>query len=219
MPRIHGRNRKQEILDAARELIFTEGATRFTVRRLAERVQITEAALYRHYMGKEALLLALLDDIFHGWQAGIDEIVGRHESACVRLRALVAFHLEHLFSQHFNPVLLLSDAADPEQEELRQSLCRIAHSLRQAIRALVLEGCKRGELAANLDAELVAQAFLGCVQSSVIEWSLIRSKSGLGARLDRLTEFLIGACHAQRNADGKRLSGVGKKSRNVRTKQ
>ncbi|MFZ2955284.1 MAG: TetR/AcrR family transcriptional regulator [Candidatus Ozemobacteraceae bacterium] len=191
MPRIAGRDRKQELLDAARDLIFTEGATGFTIRRLAERVEVSEAAVYRHFPNKEALLLALLDMLFNGWDEGIQGILATDEPASKRLEELAKFHLDYLLNKQFNPLLLLSDATDPAQKALKAKLQHIASALYMAIDGLIQEGKESRLFAATLDHEAATVTFLGVIQSTVLQWSLTQSKSFLRKRMNQAVAFLL----------------------------
>lgn len=190
MPRIAGRDRKVELLEAARDLIFTEGASRFTIRRLAERVQVSEAAAYRHYASKEALLLALLDWLFRDWANGIRIVLLSTCEASQRLRQLADFHLDYLLNSQFNPILLLSDATDPSQKALQEKLQTIASHLYQAIVQVIQEGITAKEFAPHLETEVAAFTVLGAIQGSALQWSLTQSKQALRGRLTRAVSYL-----------------------------
>lgn len=53
---------RSEILEAARELYLSEGPDGLTMRRLADRVGVTAGALYRHYDGKQDVLLDVVEE-------------------------------------------------------------------------------------------------------------------------------------------------------------
>lgn len=53
--------RKGEILDAALHVFAERGYASGSMREIAKRVGVTEPALYRHFTGKEALFLALIN--------------------------------------------------------------------------------------------------------------------------------------------------------------
>ncbi|MCJ7655507.1 MAG: TetR/AcrR family transcriptional regulator, partial [Dehalococcoidia bacterium] len=55
--------RRRQIIAAARRLIIKHGAEHVTVRRMAEEVGISEAAIYRHFKSKKDILYLLADDI------------------------------------------------------------------------------------------------------------------------------------------------------------
>jgi len=53
--------RKQEILEAARDLFLKQGRDGLKMREIAARVEISATAIYRHYKDKDALLKAVVD--------------------------------------------------------------------------------------------------------------------------------------------------------------
>lgn len=56
----HREETRAMILSAARELAASDGYEAITVRRIAERIEYTPAALYRHYPSKSEILAALM---------------------------------------------------------------------------------------------------------------------------------------------------------------
>jgi AcrR family transcriptional regulator len=61
VPRAAAPGRRDEIARAAMECFAARGFSGTTTREIAARVGITEAALYRHFEGKEALYAAIID--------------------------------------------------------------------------------------------------------------------------------------------------------------
>ena len=59
-----GHTRREEILQAAKELFLEQGYDSTTIRRIADRVGISAPALYLYFRDKEALMLALCDQTF-----------------------------------------------------------------------------------------------------------------------------------------------------------
>ena len=57
-------NPREQILACACELYLSEGLEGFSMRKLAERVGVTAPALYRHYAGREELLLEVVDEAY-----------------------------------------------------------------------------------------------------------------------------------------------------------
>ncbi|MEK7687115.1 MAG: helix-turn-helix domain-containing protein, partial [Pseudomonadota bacterium] len=59
-----GHTRREEILQAAKELFLEEGYDATTIRRIADRVGVSAPALYLYFHDKEAMMLALCDQTF-----------------------------------------------------------------------------------------------------------------------------------------------------------
>jgi AcrR family transcriptional regulator len=94
-----GHTRRDEILQAAKELFLEEGYESTTIRRIADRVGISAPALYLYFRDKEELLLALCDQTFTHLVDAIDEIEKTVEDPLERIRrfgdAYARFGLTH----------------------------------------------------------------------------------------------------------------------------
>jgi len=94
-----GHTRREEILQAAKELFLEEGYDHTTIRRIADRVGISAPALYLYFEDKEALMLALCDQTFGHLMEAIDEIERTIGDPLQRVRrfgeAYVRFGLTH----------------------------------------------------------------------------------------------------------------------------
>lgn len=55
---------RQSILDAARDLFTTEGYRNVSIRKIAERIEYSPAAIYSYFGGKDDIYLALAEDGF-----------------------------------------------------------------------------------------------------------------------------------------------------------
>jgi AcrR family transcriptional regulator len=69
-----GYTRREEILQAAKELFLEQGYDQTTIRRIADRVGISAPALYLYFKDKEALMLALCDQTFGHLLEAIGEL-------------------------------------------------------------------------------------------------------------------------------------------------
>lgn len=54
--------RQKDIMKAALAVIASEGVEHLTVRRIAKRLSITDAALYKHFEGKTGILAAVVEE-------------------------------------------------------------------------------------------------------------------------------------------------------------
>jgi AcrR family transcriptional regulator len=94
-----GHTRREEILQAAKELFLEEGYDHTTIRRIADRVGISAPALYLYFEDKEALMLALCDQTFEHLVQAITEIEQTVDDPLERIRrfgeAYARFGLSH----------------------------------------------------------------------------------------------------------------------------
>jgi AcrR family transcriptional regulator len=94
-----GHTRREEILQAAKELFLEQGYDSTTIRRIADRVGISAPALYLYFKDKEALLLALCDQTFAHLIEAVSELERTVADPLERVRrfglAYARFGLDH----------------------------------------------------------------------------------------------------------------------------
>jgi AcrR family transcriptional regulator len=89
---------QRRILDAARELLVSEGQQAVTMRRIAERIDYTPTALYFHFRDKDTLLRRVVAEDYAALAARL-RVLARVPDPLERLRllfhAIVVFTAEH----------------------------------------------------------------------------------------------------------------------------
>lgn len=94
-----GHTRREEILQAAKDLFLEQGYEATTIRRIADRVGVSAPALYLYFHDKEAMMLALCDQTFGRLIERIAYIEKTVADPLERLRrfgdAYARFGLEH----------------------------------------------------------------------------------------------------------------------------
>ncbi|EKD82582.1 MAG: TetR family transcriptional regulator [uncultured bacterium] len=174
-----GEQRQNQILETARDLIFTEGFSNFTIREVASRIGISEAAIYRHFASKEELMLALLEALFNPWREAISKLVDEKLPFARKLEELFHLHLHHLLNERLNPVLFFSEAINPQNQRLLAVMRHNLAFLGQSVAAIVRTGLKMKQVKLDVQPEALVAAVLGLLQTSVIRWTLQRSTDGL----------------------------------------
>jgi AcrR family transcriptional regulator len=121
-PRRRPRDRKQQILAAARDRFWSQGYHQVAVADVAAAVDIGPSALYRHFRGKQDLLLAVLDaDLTHLERAA-------HESGADVVDGLAGIGLER---RGFG--LLWEREAGHLPDEERLAIRRRLHALAEGL--------------------------------------------------------------------------------------
>jgi AcrR family transcriptional regulator len=104
--------RQEEIVQAAMAVVQEEGWANLTVRRLAERLGVTDPALYRHFQGKRELALAIAGRLQRLLLEPVRGIAAE-TAVPVRLRVerILRHHLDLVLATGGLPVLLIAEAS------------------------------------------------------------------------------------------------------------
>ena len=181
--------RQLEIIEAAGQLITEDGYAKLTTKRLAERMQFSEAALYRHFASKEAILVSMLEHLTASVQLRMTEVASREVLPEPRLRAMFDSHFSY-FKAH--PQYLMAIFAtnfmepSPATEAANLGLMEV---MRQHLRAVIGEGQKTGAFTKTISADMLVHIVMGTFRLHMLQWRI----SGRGFDLTRKGRGLMDA--------------------------
>ncbi len=194
MPRKTTAERQQEIEQAVLDLIATEGMQGLTMARIAARIGVSEAALYRHFRGKLDIIHATIATAFDRVMEVLDR-AARGGGVSERLQRVFMTHLRFIEEHPGMARILFSDEVHFNAQELRRELDVRIKRLLRFIADLLAAGVESGELPADLDVDAAAALYFGLVQTQLLLWSVngMRGRVTAGAeRVWTLYERAIG---------------------------
>ncbi len=104
--------RQDQILDCTMGLLREDGLAGLTIRKVSKKVGFSEAALYRHYASKDALLVGLLERLEERLLSRLGALAGDEaRSALRRIEDCIRHHVTVVLESDGLPVLLLSEGA------------------------------------------------------------------------------------------------------------
>jgi AcrR family transcriptional regulator len=164
--------RQAELLDHALALAREVGLAGLTVRRLAERVGFTEAALYRHFPNKQALLLRMVERLSSERLLGPLRVIAADTArpAAERLEAAVAHHVRTVLAVNGLPVLILAEAAAAGDEALLERFRAITGEVAGLFERLLREA---GTPAGAPDPRAQAIALFGLAAAAALHHRLV----------------------------------------------
>ncbi len=163
--------RREQILQTLAAMLEQSGVERITTAALAARLEVSEAALYRHFASKAQMFEGLIDFIEHTIFSLITRIVERQSAVGVASQAHQIVGMVMQFAEK-NPGLtrvMVGDALVFENERLQQRINqmfdKIEASLRQVLRdAAQLHVSDTPTLSAQVRASVLAAFLVGRLQ-------------------------------------------------------
>ncbi|WP_100644108.1 nucleoid occlusion factor SlmA [Alteromonas facilis] len=139
MPATKKPNRRAQILQCLAGMLETNPGQRITTAKLAEKVGVSEAALYRHFPSKARMFEGLIEFIEEALFSRINKIVNDEKDATVRCQMIL--HLLLGFAEK-NPGItriLNGDALLGEQERLRTRIAKLYERLETQLKQVLRE--------------------------------------------------------------------------------
>ena len=130
--------RRVQILRALADMLEKPGAERVTTAALAARLDVSEAALYRHFASKAQMLEGLIEFIEQSVFTLVNQIGERNENGQAQAGLLVAMLLQFAEKNPGMTRVMVGDALVFENERLQQRMNlffdKFEAALRQALR-------------------------------------------------------------------------------------
>jgi TetR/AcrR family transcriptional regulator len=135
--------RRLQILQTLAAMLEDPKGEKVTTAALAERLSVSEAALYRHFASKAQMFEGLIEFIETTIFGLINDIAGRETSGLKQARSTVLMLLEFAQTNRGMTRVLIGDALVNEnerlQERMNQLFERIESSLKQSFRLAVTD--------------------------------------------------------------------------------
>ncbi len=173
---------RSRLLNTALRIFYAEGIHAVGIDRIVEEARVTRATLYRHFLGKEELVVAYLNEVDAAMRAQADEAAARGHSPADTLRALSQAIAGGIRSPEFRGCAFLNAAAeypDPDhpvhqavlahREWFQRTVTELFAQIRDTSAepaALHFVMLRDGAMAAGClsDAEVVCETFLRGVE-------------------------------------------------------
>jgi TetR/AcrR family transcriptional regulator len=161
--------RRVQILQALATMLEQPGAERVTTAALAARLDVSEAALYRHFASKAQMFEGLIEFIEQSVFGLINQLGEREPDPLLRSRRLVTLLLQFGEKNPGMARVMVGDALVFENERLQQRMNlffdKIEAALRQNLReAAVLVGTSTPTVDAQADASVITAFCVGRLQ-------------------------------------------------------
>ena len=183
MTRKSSPERKKEIVQAVLVLIAELGIQGVTMGRIADKVGITEAALYRHFDSKLSIIGATIDAAFDELLATLENSA-RGGAASEMLRSALVAHLEFIEKRPGVARILFSDEVHFNSPALQEKLAQRGGYVASHIAGLLRAGISTGELSKDLDVKSATVLYRGIVQAQVMLWAHAEKRVGLVENAD-----------------------------------
>ena len=136
--------RKIQILQTLAEMLQQPKGERITTASLAARLEVSEAALYRHFASKAQMYEGLIEFIENSIFGVVNKIIAEQESGIKQLHALVGMLLGFAEKNPGMTRVLTGDALVFEDERLQARINqlhdRIEASIKQSLRVALTQG-------------------------------------------------------------------------------
>lgn len=162
-----GEKRKDLTVRTVIDLCGHQDPATLTTASIAERMDLTQGALFRHFRNKEAIWEAVADWVSGRLLAHLDAAVDPSATPLEALERMFMAHIEFIARHPGVPRLMLGQLQHDRDTPARRVIDAMLTRYRERLMT-VLADAERRNLVAELDRDAAATAFIGAIQGLVV---------------------------------------------------
>lgn len=161
--------RRAATVEAVIELAAGQNPGDITTTAIAQRMGLTQGALFRHFPTKEAILEAVMNWVAEHLLAKVDEAVEGIDSPLAALEAIFMAHIGFVADHPGVPRMLFGELQRPGETLPKKMVQTLLKQYSERLNRWLKDGQSRGELAEELHLESAAVLFIGSIQGLVMQ--------------------------------------------------
>jgi AcrR family transcriptional regulator len=161
--------RRAATVEAVVDLAAEQNPSNITTAAIAQRMGLTQGALFRHFPSKDAILGAVMSWVAERLLARVDEAAEGATSPVAALEAVFMTHIEFVSEHPGVPRMLFGELQRPGETLPKRMAQTLIRHYGERLRRLLEAGKARSELHADLDPDAAATLFIGTIQGLVMQ--------------------------------------------------
>ena len=170
--------RRDETARAVVELAADQNPNGISTKAIAQRMGVTQGALFRHFPNKEAIFGNVIEWVASRLMKRIEAATRGIESPVARLEAMFHTHVGFVTEHPGVPRMVFGELQHPGSRLPKRLVRELVSRYTSRVADLLREGQLAGEVAGEVDVEAAASLFIGTIQGLVMQ-SLIAGDAEL----------------------------------------
>ncbi len=165
--------RRAVTVEAVVELAAEQNPNDITTAAIAKRMGLTQGALFRHFVNKDAIIQAVMEWVADRLLSRVDKAVQTASSPLAALEAMFMAHVEFVIEHPGVPRMIFGEMQRAEQTEPKRMVQALIRRYGERLRRLIEEGKACGEVDIAIDTEASSILFIGTIQGLVMQSLLV----------------------------------------------
>lgn len=164
--------RQVEIIEASGKILMDKGILGLTTKNLANEMNFSESALYRHFKNKEDIIILLIRYLSENIASRFEEILNSNLKPEEKLMAFFKSQLTFFKSNPHFIVIVLSEGLVDNYESVKNEIMQLMQKNSIAFTKVIQEGQSAKEFNPEIDTEDLVHFTMGTFRLQMLKWKL-----------------------------------------------
>ncbi|ODU42315.1 MAG: TetR family transcriptional regulator [Thiobacillus sp. SCN 63-374] len=174
--------RREKIIHVTLDLAARQGVDKVTTRGIAQAMGVTQNAVFRHFLSKDAIWLAVMQWVREHLMSGLGRAAEQGHDPLDALQRMFFAHIAFITAHPVIPRILTSEQLHGRSTVLRRLVAETMLDYETKIATLLADARTQRQARADLDVHAAATLYLGMIQGLVLQASILRGQRTLVAR-------------------------------------
>ena len=185
------KERQLEIIEAAGKILTSLGVKGLTIKNLANEMQFSESAIYRHFKSKEAIIVTMLDYLVKSMDERLAKAVQAGDSPKEKFRKLFQSQFTFFNKYPHFVVAVFSDGLMEESGRINETILKIMGVKMKHLMPLITEGQQKGVFTNIITTEDLMQVVMGTFRLQMFKWRIANFQFDLKRSGDNMIQSLL----------------------------
>ena len=189
--RLSSEDRQSEIIRVAVELAADKGVDSVTTQDMADAMQLTQGAIFRHFATKDDIWVAVMQWIRDRLMKVLDKAAADATDPLNAIERMFFAHITFISKHPAIPRLMFSELLHKKNSKLRQLIQGIISGYEAKIAGLLESAKSQSLVSDDLDSQSAAVLYIGMIQGLVMQSSIFGGKRSLQQQAENIFPVLL----------------------------
>lgn len=164
--------RQLEIIEVSGKILMQKGVAGLTTKNLAQKMNFSESALYRHFKDKEEIITHLISYLSENINQRFESIINTDLSAEEKFNQLFKSQFSFFKANPHFIVIVLSEGLLDNSETIKNTILKLMQTNSNVFKNLILQGQESKTFNQNIDVDYLVHFIMGTFRLQMLKWKL-----------------------------------------------
>ena len=162
--------RQLEIIEAAGKILTEKGINGLTTKKLAQEMNFSESALYRHFSNKEEIIVCMLNYLALNMDQHTTEL--ENKNPIEQLKNFFQNQVRFFESKPYFVIAVFSEGLLEESEKINHAIKSLMNKRMQLLKPIIQIGQEKRAITNDLDSDELIHILMGSVRLFMLKWRM-----------------------------------------------
>ena len=183
--------RQKEIIEVAGKLLSNSGVSGLTTKKLAQEMGFSEAAIYRHFENKEAIIVGLLEFLKGDMDERLAAAIKENNTPESKFKAIFKSQFDFFSDNPHFVVAVFSDGLLEASEKINQAILHLMQTKISYLMPVILDGQQKGIFTQSITSEELVHIIIGSFRLQMFKWKIANFQFDLRRNGQNIIESLL----------------------------